>query len=59
MQASFNELVGTSGFLAPACHELEGLTPALDTGMAIDGLAPQASEASGTFTQHVNPTTHC
>ena len=59
MQAFFTDLVGTSGFLAAACDELTDLTPALDTATAIDGMGHQASEASGTFTQHVNPTTHC
>ena len=59
MRASFADLVGTSGIPAIPCDELTDMTPALDTATTIDGMAPQASEASGTFTQHVNPTTRC
>ncbi len=59
MRASFADLVGTSGIPAIPCDELTDLTPVLVAATAIVGPAPQASEASGTFTQHVNPTTHC
>ena len=48
MQA-FTDLVGTTAVPAHCfdIEELTNLTPALDTATVVDGLAAQASEASG------------
>ena len=50
IQASFTDLVGTSAAVPAHCFDIEeltNLTPALDTATVVDGLAAQASEASG------------
>ena len=62
MKTTFQDLVGTFSHARvqqnSAGDELAELVPTLGATTCVHGMAQQASEG-GTFTQHVNPTTHC